>query len=821
MDFFLTYFSNRLHLSHTTAEWLGFFNRTCSAGTLNPPEYGPTAGPWLRTFSSPNSPSWRQYIIDVVGQTKNGDDLVSIKSYTKGALCEAYLTPEKPDRCKGDFWAPIAHTGHRTPYTWRLVPVPGDNSYQIIAESRGAGCLKYLGASQSCDVGNVTLFAKDDGSRRQRWVLRESKGAVVSSPPPPAKPNGLAAPLITSAYPTGITTGIANITPPPVATKCILSHAGSNIIFSAKYPSTTVEITEMEPGIEDLLSVVCTNAEGVTSPSSNEVPITPPVPDKVLDAPVVKLIEYVGVDNSYNITYLPPVGDACTPVTYKVTYTTTGGQKTTVTVPAAQPYGTAPTEVQLMDLDLGSSYNVVCVATCQAVDVPTNSAPIKISVTTPQTAPPASPSPSPTPVTPSPVPGVSPSPGAKASPPPTPVPSPPPPRVRFPPPKPPLKDPVIDATYPTGPTTGEVTFTPPAGVTNCTVYLNGTAQATVPAEYPTTTSDVTGLLPGNKTLITVKCNADDGRVTGPSNEVPIIPPVDQNAPTISDVVVPDNPDEDFTFTINPPTEGDCKPIQYNITYTPSGGQTRYYLVNATQPYGEAPTKLSTSFIPETLYTLIIVGICEDTSRVTPSTEVEIDIPEEDVFGRPIIDAVYPTRVDEADVLFTPPEGVAFCTVFVDGTPIDRIVANYPTTTAILPGLEPGQQIIVSVTCETDSGRTTNWSNEVAFTPPTSVTAPVIVDVVVPDTPEDPVLVKISPPAAGDCKPVQYNITYTSVGSDLEYLVVDASEEYGVADTAVFLTNLSADSEYTITVVGICSPNSKQEVTPPAEVIIYT
>ena len=105
------------------------------------------------------------------------------------------MTPEKPDRCKDGFWAPLAHIGHKLPYIWRLVPVAGDDSYQIIAESRPDGCLKYLGASQSCNVGNVTLFANDDGSRRQRWVLRESKGAVATSPPSAPISTRLASPL--------------------------------------------------------------------------------------------------------------------------------------------------------------------------------------------------------------------------------------------------------------------------------------------------------------------------------------------------------------------------------------------------------------------------------------------------------------------------------------------------------------------------------------------------------------------------------------------------------------------------------------------------
>ncbi len=340
--------------------------------------YGPTAGPWLRTFSTPSTPDWKQYAIEVVGQAKDGNDLVTIKSITNGALCEAYLTPEKADRCKDDFWAPIAHIGHRKPYTWRLVPVAGDDSYQIIAESRAAGCLKYLGASQSCSVGNVTLFAKDDGSRRQRWVLREVKGSTPK-PSPPTKPNKLAAPLIQIAYPTGSTTGTASIVAPAGATKCVLASGGGEITFTPKFPTTTVKISNLEPGLVDILTCACTNSAGSSSPVSNEAPITLPTPANLVNSPTISKIEIVTVD-TYNITYLPPSGDDCTPTSYNVTYNDNSGEKVTTAVPAAQPYGTAPTEIQVTNLPLSSSYDIVCVGIGSSSDPLPTSKPISASI---------------------------------------------------------------------------------------------------------------------------------------------------------------------------------------------------------------------------------------------------------------------------------------------------------------------------------------------------------------------------------------------------------------------------------------------------------
>ena len=580
----------------------------------------------------------------------------------------------------------------------------------------------------------------------------------------------------------------------------------------------------MEPGVEDILTVVCTNDKGDTSPPSNEVPITPPTAAALLDTPSIKVIEPVPKDNSYNITYVPPTGGSCTPTAYKVTSTAADGKKTTVTTPATKPYGTAPTEVQLKNLDLGTSYNVVCVGVCQPGAASAISEPIETTITTPEAAP-LAPAPAPTPAaaTPAaaPTPSVgTPSPGVKAPPPLATSPPPPSPKLSSPPPPAPLGVPVIDIPYPTGTTSGQVEFTPPEGVTNCTLYLNGTAYITVPAVYPTTLTNITGLLPGSETFVCVTCKTADGRTTNSSDKVPITPPKEQSAPTIKDVVVPSNPDDDFTFTINPPTEGNCKPVAYNVTYIPSGSNPRYYTVNATQPYGVAPTNISLSFIPGTLYTLIVAGICED-KTLTPATEIDIDVPAEEILGRPIIETVFPTKLNEAEVKFTPPAGVGNCTVFVDNKPVERVVAKYPTTSAFIAGLTPGKKVIVVVNCETDDGRTTNFSNEVAVTPPVKGTAPVIDKISVPDAADKPTLVTILPPDTGDCKPMQYNVTYQSAGSKLAYVVVDAAKTYGVAPTRVLLTKLSADSEYKINVVGICSPESKDDVTPPAEAVLIT
>jgi len=152
-----------------------------------------------------------------------------------------------------------------------------------------------------------------------------------------------------------------------------------------------------------------------------------------------------------------------------------------------------------------------------------------------------------------------------------------------------------------------------------------------------------------------------------------------------------------------------------------------------------------------------------------------------------------------------------CTVYVDHVPVDTVTANYPITDAILTGLKPGQQVVVSVIYVTPGGRNTNWSNEMLYTPPTSTTAPIVANVVVPNTPQNPTLLKIKPPDAGDCNPVQYNITYQSVGStDVKNLVIDAVKK------AKFVT-----VTLRVNITGICDSKSTQEVTPLAQTVIHT
>ena len=66
--------------SADAADFLGYLNKTCSVGTLTR-VYGPTVGPVLLGEAKQQ---WRQWTFDVVGQTPEGDDLVTVKTFFPG-----------------------------------------------------------------------------------------------------------------------------------------------------------------------------------------------------------------------------------------------------------------------------------------------------------------------------------------------------------------------------------------------------------------------------------------------------------------------------------------------------------------------------------------------------------------------------------------------------------------------------------------------------------------------------------------------------------------------------------------------------------------
>jgi len=68
-----------LFSSTSVGKYLKALNRTCSAGTANRADYGDTAGPVLR--SAVPGKLWGQFILKVVGQSPEGDTLVTMETF--------------------------------------------------------------------------------------------------------------------------------------------------------------------------------------------------------------------------------------------------------------------------------------------------------------------------------------------------------------------------------------------------------------------------------------------------------------------------------------------------------------------------------------------------------------------------------------------------------------------------------------------------------------------------------------------------------------------------------------------------------------------
>ena len=150
---------------------LGFYNRTCEAGTKSKPR-GPDSGPGLRAPTATDT--WATWAITISGVDEAGDDLASITTYVApGApqpLCVGNLVAEKPAAC-ADARAhvhPAAQAGSST--QWALHAVRNGAAFTIRYTGRADGCATFLTASAAC--GTTKLFlAPADGSTLQEWVL--------------------------------------------------------------------------------------------------------------------------------------------------------------------------------------------------------------------------------------------------------------------------------------------------------------------------------------------------------------------------------------------------------------------------------------------------------------------------------------------------------------------------------------------------------------------------------------------------------------------------------------------------------------------------
>jgi len=89
-----------LHSALPSAEFLGFLNKTCNAGTTAG-NYGKTTGPVLRGINY--GQQWKQWTLKVVSApTANGAVDVTIATYYPQSgtpRCMGYMVAEKPMAC--------------------------------------------------------------------------------------------------------------------------------------------------------------------------------------------------------------------------------------------------------------------------------------------------------------------------------------------------------------------------------------------------------------------------------------------------------------------------------------------------------------------------------------------------------------------------------------------------------------------------------------------------------------------------------------------------------------------------------------------------
>ena len=181
--------------------YLGFNNRTCSAGVTSNTYVG-TVGPLLR--SSSVSKNWSTWTVDVVEELTDRT-IVTIKNDFSKAKCTKYYIDgysEKKDACKGTIWADRVHL-HKYPGLWTVAPAKGTEGecFNIVNHEKLEGCLRYLSANSDCEQRHLKVVEKDDGSGLQQWKFVRVGGASL---PPAPQPSSAPAPQ-PSAQPPGAT----------------------------------------------------------------------------------------------------------------------------------------------------------------------------------------------------------------------------------------------------------------------------------------------------------------------------------------------------------------------------------------------------------------------------------------------------------------------------------------------------------------------------------------------------------------------------------------------------------------------------------------
>jgi len=102
---------------------MGYLNKTCSAGTTSSFSYGPTLGPILRGAAEQQ---WAQWTFTVVGESREGHDLVTIETMYPGRRKPLLVCRFQPLPALAAAGAvlKIIHSGRRRPVTNAFASAP-------------------------------------------------------------------------------------------------------------------------------------------------------------------------------------------------------------------------------------------------------------------------------------------------------------------------------------------------------------------------------------------------------------------------------------------------------------------------------------------------------------------------------------------------------------------------------------------------------------------------------------------------------------------------------------------------------------------------
>jgi len=174
---------------------MGFTNKTCAdSGTK---DLNKNPGPVLREPVQTGRRLWERWVLEDMKTGSDGSYLATIRTRRpKDPIinCIGNLEPGKFNACKAKLL--YAHqvtlrqySAASPPQLWRIVPLPENpRIYNIILNSRRNGCLRFLGASPSCAVDELSLFKGDDGSGLQQWTITPAFTPPKNLPPPSPPP---------------------------------------------------------------------------------------------------------------------------------------------------------------------------------------------------------------------------------------------------------------------------------------------------------------------------------------------------------------------------------------------------------------------------------------------------------------------------------------------------------------------------------------------------------------------------------------------------------------------------------------------------------